>query len=192
MKSIRGTRTEENLLKAFAGESQARNRYTYFAQEARREGYEQIAAIFLETADQEREHAKLFFGYLQGGHVTIKEATYQAGPVGTTMQNLLMAAEGEKEEWDILYPTFAEVADDEGFVEIANAFRKVSGVEQEHERRYMKLLGRLSDGNFFHRDNEIWWQCRNCGWICKATDAPKICPACRVPQAFFEPKRENY
>lgn len=192
MKSIKGTQTEENLLKAFAGESQARNRYTYFAQMARREGYEQIAAVFLETAEQECEHAKLFFGYLQGGYATIREATYQAGPIGCTADNLLAAAEGEKEEWDILYPSFAQLADEEGFVEIANAFRKVSGVEVEHERRYLKLLSRLSEGNFFHRDGEIWWQCRNCGWVCKAADAPKICPTCRVPQAFFEPKRENY
>ena len=192
MKSIKGTQTEQNLLKAFAGESQARNRYTFFASVAKKEGYEQIAAIFTETADQEKEHAKRFFKLLQGGYATICEATYPAGKIGTTAENLLSAAMGEKEEWDILYPTFAQVAEDEGFTEIAEVFRKVAGIEAEHERRYLKLLSRITDGNFFHRDHEIWWQCRNCGFIAKATDAPILCPSCLHPKAFFEPMKNNY
>lgn len=192
MKSIKGSRTEENLLKAFAGESQARNRYTYFAEQARKEGYEQIAATFIETAEQEREHAKLFFRFLEGGEATITNASYPAGRIASTKENLLAAAQGEKEEWDVLYPTFAEIADEEGFHNIAEAFRRISGVEEEHERRYLKLLGRLTDGDFFHRDNEIWWQCRNCGYICLASDAPITCPACMHPQSWFEPKKENY
>ena len=161
MKSIKGTLTEQNLLKAFAGESQARNRYTYFASVAKKEGYEQIAAIFLETAEQEKEHAKRFFKLLQGGYATICDATYPAGKIGTTSENLLAAAMGEKEEWDILYPTFAQTAEEEGFADIAEAFRKVAVVEAEHERRYLKLLSRITDGDFFHRDHEIWWQFRN-------------------------------
>ncbi|MBQ7855648.1 MAG: rubrerythrin family protein [Alistipes sp.] len=192
MKSIKGTRTEENLLKAFAGESQARNRYNFFASRARKEGYEQIAAIFDETALQEQEHAKLFFKFLEGGKVNIYEATYPAGTICSTVENLLAAAEGEREEWDVLYPTFAQTAEEEGFTDIANAFRRISGVEEEHERRYLKLLSRLTDGDFFHRHHEIWWQCRNCGYICKATDAPKICPACRHDRKYFEPMKENY
>ncbi|MBR2326468.1 MAG: rubrerythrin family protein [Alistipes sp.] len=191
MKSIIGTRTEQNLLKAFAGESQARNRYTYFAKRARKEGYEQIAAIFDETAAQEQEHGELFFKLLEGGKAKIN-ASYPAGRIGSTMENLLAAAEGEREEWDILYPTFASIADEEGFPEIANAFRRVSSVEVEHENRYLRLLSRLTDGNFFHRDEEIWWQCRNCGYVCKAKDAPRICPTCQHEQRYFEPKKENY
>ena len=192
MRHIKGTRTEQNLLKAFAGESQARNRYTYFAKRARREGYEQIAAIFDETAAQELEHAEVFFKFLEGGKATIVEATYPAGIISSTYENLLAAAEGEREEWDTLYPTFAALAEEEGFPEVARAFRMVSSVEVEHEKRYLALLARLTDGNFFHRDKEIWWQCRNCGFVCKAKDAPNICPTCQHPQAYFEPKRENY
>ena len=192
MRHIKGTRTEQNLLKAFAGESQARNRYTYFAKRARREGYEQIAAIFDETAAQELEHAEVFFKFLEGGKATIVEATYPAGIISSTYENLLAAAEGEREEWDTLYPTFAAIAEEEGFPEVARAFRMVSSVEVEHEKRYLALLARLTDGNFFHRDKEIWWQCRNCGFVCKAKDAPNICPTCQHPQAYFEPKRENY
>ena len=172
MKSIKGTLTEQNLFKAFAGESQARSRYTFFASVAKKEGYEQIAGVFMETAEQEREHAKRFFKFLEGGDATIT-ASYP-------------------EEWDVLYPDFSKVADEEGFPEIAEAFRQIATVESEHERRYLKLLSRLTDGNFFHRDGEIWWQCRNCGYVCKATDAPKVCPACKHPQAYFEPKKENY
>ena len=192
MKSIKGTRTEENLLKAFAGESQARNRYNFFAARARKEGYEQIAAVFDETAEQEKEHAKLFFKFLEGGKATIHEATYPAGVIGSTVQNLLAAAEGEREEWDVLYPTFADIAEKEGFPDIANAFRQISNVEEVHEKRYLRLLSRITDGDFFHRNHEIWWQCRNCGYTCKAADAPKICPACRHTQKYFEPKRDNY
>lgn len=192
MKSIKGTRTEQNLLKAFAGESQARNRYNLFAKRARKEGYEQIAAVFDETAAQELEHAEVFFKFLEGGKATIVEASYPAGVVSSTYENLLAAAEGEREEWDSLYPTFAAVAEAEGFPEVAHAFRMVSSVEVEHENRYLKLLSRIADGDFFHRDKEIWWQCRNCGFVCRAKDAPRICPTCNHPQAHFEPKRENY
>ena len=164
MKSIKGTLTEQNLLKAFAGESQARSRYTFFASVAKKEGYEQIAGVFMETAEQEREHAKRFFKFLEGGDATIT-ASYPAGKISTTQDNLLAAAMGEKEEWDVLYPDFSKVADEEGFPEIAEAFRQIATVESEHERRYLKLLSRLTDGNFFHRDGEIWWQCRNCGYV---------------------------
>ena len=192
MKTIKGSKTEQNLLKAFAGESQARNRYTFFAKRAKKEGYEQIAAIFNETAAQEQEHAELFFKFLEGGKTEINEAVYPAGRIGTTAENLLAAAEGEREEWDILYPTFAAIADEEGFPEVAYAFKMVAGVEVEHENRYLRLLARMTDGDFFHRDSELWWQCRNCGYVCKAKDAPRICPTCQHPQAYFEPKRENY
>ena len=191
MKSIKGTKTEQNLLTAFAGESQARNRYTYFASVAKKEGYEQIAGIFLETADKEKEHAKKFFKYLEGGCLSIT-ASFPAGVIGTTEENLKAAAMGENEEWTEMYPEFARIADEEGFPEIAATFRMVIVAEHEHEDRYLKLLSRLTDGNFFIRDHEIWWQCRNCGYICKGTEAPKICPACKHPQAYFEPKRENY
>ena len=191
MKSIKGTMTEQNLLKAFAGESQARNRYTFFASVAKKEGYEQIAGVFMETAEQEKEHAKRFFKYLEGGPLTIT-ASYPAGIIGTTTENLLAAAEGEHEEWDVLYAEFGDVAEKEGFPEIANTFRQIAKVEAEHEKRYLKLLSRISDGNFFVRDNEIWWQCRNCGYVIKAKEAPLKCPACAHPQSYFEPKKENY
>ena len=191
MKSLKGTKTEQNLLKAFAGESQARTRYTFFASVAKKEGYEQIAAVFMETAEQEKEHAKRFFKFLEGGDVTIT-ATYPAGKIGTTQENLLAAAKGENEEWDVLYPDFAKVAEEEGFPAVAAAFRAISTVEAEHERRYLKLLSRITDGDFFRRDGKIWWQCRNCGYIVEAEEAPKACPACLHPQSFFEPKKENY
>lgn len=191
MKSIKGTRTEQNLLKSFAGESQARNRYTFFASVAKKEGYEQISGVFMETAEQEKEHAKRFFKYLEGGDLTIT-ASYPAGVIGTTAENLLAAAQGEHEEWDVLYAEFADVAEQEGFDEIANTFRQIAKVEAEHEKRYLKLLSRITDGNFFVRDNEIWWQCRNCGYVLKAKEAPLKCPACAHPQAYFEPKKENY
>lgn len=191
MKSIKGTQTEQNLLKAFAGESQARTRYTFFASVAKKEGYEQIAAVFMETAEQEKEHAKRFFKFLEGGDLTIT-ATYPAGKIGTTQENLLAAAKGENEEWDVLYPDFAKVAEEEGFPAVAAAFRAISTVEAEHERRYLKLLSRITDGDFFRRDGKIWWQCRNCGYIVEAEEAPKACPACLHPQSFFEPKKENY
>ncbi len=191
MKSIKGTMTEQNLLKALAGESQARNRYTFFASVAKKEGYEQIAGVFMETAEQEKEHAKRFFKYLEGGPLTIT-ASYPAGIIGTTTENLLAAAEGEHEEWDVLYAEFGDVAEKEGFPEIANTFRQIAKVEAEHEKRYLKLLSRITDGNFFVRDNEIWWQCRNCGYVIKAKEAPLKCPACAHPQSYFEPKKENY
>lgn len=191
MKSIKETMTEQNLLKAFAGESQARNRYTFFASVAKKEGYEQIAGVFMETAEQEKEHAKRFFKYLEGGPLTIT-ASYPAGIIGTTTENLLAAAEGEHEEWDVLYAEFGDVAEKEGFPEIANTFRQIAKVEAEHEKRYLKLLSRITDGNFFVRDNEIWWQCRNCGYVIKAKEAPLKCPACAHPQSYFEPKKENY
>lgn len=191
MKSIKGTMTEQNLLKSFAGESQARNRYTFFASVAKKEGYEQISGVFMETAEQEKEHAKRFFKYLEGGDLTIT-ASYPAGVIGTTAENLLAAAQGEHEEWDVLYAEFADVAEQEGFAEIANTFRQIAKVEAEHEKRYLKLLSRITDGNFFVRDNEIWWQCRNCGYVLKAKEAPLKCPACAHPQAYFEPKKENY
>ncbi len=191
MKSVKGTRTEQNLLKSFAGESQARTRYTFFSSVAKKEGYEQIAGVFMETAEQEKEHAKRFFKFLEGGDLEIT-ATYPAGKIGTTSENLLAAARGENEEWDVLYPEFAKVADEEGFPEIAATFRAIATVEAEHERRYLKLLSRLTDGNFFKRDGEIWWQCRNCGYIVKAEEAPLLCPACKHPQAYYEPMKENY
>ncbi|MBQ5371173.1 MAG: rubrerythrin family protein [Rikenellaceae bacterium] len=191
MKSLKGTQTEQNLLKAFAGESQARTRYTFFASVAKKEGYEQIAAVFMETAEQEKEHAKRFFKFLEGGDVTIT-ATYPAGKIGTTTENLLAAAMGENEEWDVLYPEFAKIAEEEGFPAVAAAFRAISTVEAEHEKRYLKLLSRITDGDFFRRDGKIWWQCRNCGFIIEAEEAPKACPACLHPQSYFEPKKENY
>ena len=190
-KSLKGTKTEQNLLKAFAGESQARTRYTFFASVAKKEGYEQIAGLFMETAEQEKEHAKRFFKFLEGGDLEIT-ATYPAGKIGTTQENLLAAAQGENEEWDVLYPAFAAVADEEGFPAVAAAFRNIAKVEAEHERRYLKLLSRLTDGDFFHRDGKIWWQCRNCGFIVEAENAPKACPACLHPQSYFEPMRQNY
>lgn len=191
MRSIKGSLTEQNLLKAFAGESQARTRYTFFSSVAKDEGYEQIAAIFLETAEQEKEHAKRFFKFLEGGGVEIL-ATYPAGKIGTTADNLLAAAKGEKEEWDILYRDFSKIAEDEGFAPVAAAFKAIATVEAEHERRYLALLSRITDGNFFHRDGKIWWQCRNCGYLIEAEDAPQLCPACLHAQAFFEPMKKNY
>ncbi|MCL1868500.1 MAG: rubrerythrin family protein [Paludibacter sp.] len=191
MKSLKGTETEKNLLKSFAGESQARMRYTMFAKEAQKDGFEQIAAIFLETADQEKEHAKKFFSYLEGGMVEIT-AAYPAGKVGTTAENLLAAANGEHEEWDELYPHFAQVAENEGFDNIAVIFRKIASVEAEHEKRYRRLLQRVASQQVFARDEEITWQCRNCGFVFHGKEAPKACPACAHPQAFFEEEKQNY
>ena len=190
-KSVKGTKTEQNLLKSFAGESQARTRYTYFASVAKKEGYEQISAVFLETAEQEKEHAKRFFKFLEGGMVEIT-AAYPAGIIGTTSQNLLAAAEGELEEWDILYKEFEQVACEEGFSEIATAFKKIAEVEAEHERRYRKLLSNILDGSVFKKEKAIKWQCRNCGFIHDGKNAPETCPACIHPQAYFEPMKENY
>lgn len=190
-KSIKGTRTEQNLLKSFAGESQARGRYTYFASVAKKEGYEQIAAIFMETAEQEKEHAKRFFKFLEGGMVEIT-ASYPAGIISTTKENLAAAAAGENEEWTELYPEFAKIADEEGFPEVAVAFRMISKVEAEHEKRYRQLLARVEAEKVFERDEEILWQCRNCGFVIEAKKAPQKCPACLHPQAFFEPMKQNY
>lgn len=190
--TLKGTLTEENLLKAFAGESQARMRYNYFASQASKDGFEQIAAVFNVTADQEKEHAKRFFKYLEGGMAVIHNAAYPAGVIASTRENLIAAAEGEHEEWDVLYSSFAEVAKQEGFKKVAATFQYVAEVEKEHERRYLKLLSRLTDGDFFRRDGEIWWQCRNCGFIIRASTAPKICPSCEHEQRFFEPMADNY
>lgn len=190
-KSIKGTRTEQNLLKSFAGESQARNRYTYFASVAKDEGYRQIEAIFQETADQEKEHAKRFFKFLEGGDLEIT-ASYPAGVIGTTAENLKAAADGEHCEAEELYPEFAKVAEEEGFKEIASAYHNIIKAEKEHERRYLKLLERVESGKFFERDEEIYWQCRNCGFVVKAKKAPAKCPACDHPQEHFEPMRDNY
>ncbi|HOF98950.1 MAG TPA: rubrerythrin family protein [Paludibacteraceae bacterium] len=190
-KSLKGTRTEQNLLKAFAGESQARNRYEFFASVAKKEGYEQIAAIFMETASQEKEHAKRFFKFLEGGMVEIT-ASYPAGIIGTTKQNLKAAAEGEYEEWSSLYPTFAEVAKEEGFPEISVAFKMVAKVEVEHERRYLKLLQNISEDKVFKKDGKVLWQCRNCGYIYESEEALEVCPVCLHPKAFMQLKEDNY
>lgn len=190
-KSVKGTKTEQNLLKAFAGESQARSRYIYFAGVARKEGYHQIAAVFEETAEQEREHAKRFFKFLEGGMVEIT-ATYPAGIISTTAENLEAAAAGENEEWSILYPEFAEVAKEEGFPEIAAAFRMIAKAEVEHENRYLALLERVKAERVFEREEAIEWQCRNCGYVHSGKTAPNMCPACVHSQSWFEPKRENY
>ena len=191
MKSIKGTKTEQNLLKSFAGESQARTRYTFFASVAKKEGFEQISAIFMETAEQEKEHAKKFFKYLEGGMVEIT-AAFPAGVIGTTAENLKAAAEGENEEWVDLYPHFADVADEEGFPAIAHTFRNVAKVEAEHEKRYRKLLANIENGTVFADSEEIEWQCRNCGYVHRGKTAPEVCPACAHPQAFFERKKNNY
>ena len=191
MKSIKGTQTEKNLLKSFAGESQARMRYTYFAKVADKEGFKQIAAIFMETAEQEKEHAKRMFKYLEGGMVEIT-STYPAGVIGTTAENLKAAAAGENEEWTELYPMFADIAEKEGFKEIATMYRMIAKAEAIHEERYLKLLQRVKDETVFSRDGEIEWQCRNCGYVHKGKNAPKTCPACLHPQAYFEPKCDKY
>ena len=191
MKSIKGTKTEENLLKAFAGESQARNRYTYFASVAKKEGYEQISAIFLETAENEKEHAKVFFKHLEGGDAEIT-ATYPAGRIGTTEENLLAAANGEKEEWSALYPDFEEIARQEGFEKIADSFKEIAEVEEHHEKRYRKLLDNVKHKKVFKKDKVVKWKCRNCGYVHEGAEAPDTCPACNHPQAYYEVMEENY
>jgi rubrerythrin len=190
-KSVKGTKTEQNLLKSFAGESQARNRYDYFASVARKEGFEQIANIFQETALNEKEHAKRFFKFLEGGPVEIT-ATYPGGKIGTTKENLKAAAEGEHEEWTILYPNFAEVAQQEGFPEIAAAYKMITKVETEHERRYLKLLQNVSEDKVFMKNGKVWWKCINCGYIYESEKALEICPACLHPKSFMQLKEENY
>jgi rubrerythrin len=191
MKSLKGTQTEKNLLAAFAGESQARNRYTFFVSQARKEGYEQIANLFQETADNEKEHAKVFFKHLQGGDVEIV-ASYPAGVIGTTEENLLAAAEGEKMEWGTLYPNFAETAEKEDFPEIALSFKNIAKVEAHHEKRYRKLLENVKKKTVFKKDKVVKWKCGNCGYIHEGTEAPKICPACKHPQSYYEVWVENY
>jgi rubrerythrin len=191
MASIKGTRTEQNLLKAFAGESQARTRYTYFASAAKKEGFEQISALFLETAENEKEHAKVFFKYLEGGPVEIT-AAYPAGVIGTTAENLLAAAEGELEEWGTLYPDFAKVAEEEGFADVAESFRQIAEVEAHHETRYRKLLDNVNGYKVFKKDGVIYWKCRNCGYVYEGASAPEECPACKHPQAYFEVFTEPY
>ncbi|ADN01441.1 rubrerythrin [Spirochaeta thermophila] len=191
MKSVRGTRTEKNLLIAFAGESQARMRYTYFASQAKKEGYVQIALIFEETANQEKEHAKRFFSFLEGGDLEIT-ASYPAGRIGTTAENLRMAAEGEHHEWSSMYPEFARVAREEGFEGIAKLFEHVSVAEKQHEKRYRDLLENIEKGRVFKREKPVMWRCINCGYIVEAEEAPKQCPACAHPQAYFELLGENW
>jgi len=188
---LKGSQTERNLLMAFAGESQARNRYTYFSSQARNDGFIQIATIFEETANQEKEHAKRFFKFLQGGEVKI-ECAFPAGVVGTTAENLLAAANGEHEEWSALYPGFAAIARQEGFQVIANIFEKISVAEKQHERRYRCLLESLQNGRVFKRDQPVKWRCLNCGYIHEGPDAPAACPACAHPQAYFELLAENW
>lgn len=190
-KSIKDTKTEKNLLAAFAGESQARNRYTYFASAARKEGLEQIANIFIETAGNEKEHAKVFFKHLEGGDVEII-ATYPAGAIKDTKSNLEAAAAGEKLEWTKLYSDFAKIANDEGFPEVARSFEQISKVEKFHEARYRKLISNLAENSVFKKKISVKWHCINCGYVFEGAEAPKECPACKHPQAFCEVLAENF
>ncbi len=188
---LKGSQTEKNLLKSFAGESQARNRYEFFAKVAGKEGYVQIANIFTETALQEKEHAKRFFKFLEGRPVEIT-ATYPAGKIGTTTENLKAAAEGENEEWTELYPEFAKTAKEEGFKDIATAFSMIAKVEKEHEKRYLKLLENIEKGVVFKRDGKVFWKCNNCGYVHEGDQPPEKCPACLHPKGYFQVKEENY
>jgi rubrerythrin len=190
-KSLKGTKTEQNLLKSFAGESQARNRYEFFASVARKEGFEQIANIFMETSLQEKEHAKRFFKFLEGGTTEIT-AGYPSGIIGTTKENLKAAAEGEHEEWSDLYPHFSEIAKEEGFPEIATAYKMIAKVETEHERRYLKLLQNVSEDKVFMKNGKVWWKCLNCGYVYESEKAMENCPACLHPKAFMQVREENY
>lgn len=190
-KTIKGSKTEQNLLKAFAGESQARNRYTYFASAARKEGLEQIGNIFIETAENEKEHAKVFFKHLEGGDVEIT-ATYPAGPIQGTLANLEAAAAGEKLEWTSLYQDFARIAKDEGFPEVARSFEQVAKVERFHEARYRRLISNISGNEVFKKKSPVQWHCINCGYVIEGAEAPKECPACKHPQSFYEVLAENY
>jgi len=191
MTTLKGSQTEKNILAAFAGESQARNRYTFFASEAKKAGYEQIAAIFLETADNEKEHAEMFFNLLEGGDVEIT-AAYPAGVVGDTVANLEAAAAGERLEWSVLYKDAAETARQEGFNSVAVVFTEIAEVEAQHEARYLKLLANVREGKVFKRDSVVKWKCRNCGYVHEGTEAPRTCPACLHPQAYYELMAENY
>ena len=188
---LKGTKTEKNLLTAFAGESQARTRYTFFASQAKKEGYEQISAIFLETAENEKEHAKRFFKFLEGGMLEIS-GTFPAGVVGTTAQNLKASAEGENEEHTKLYPEAARIAEQEGFKDVALAFRNIAGVEKHHEERYLGLLKNIEKGTVFKKDKKIRWKCRNCGLVHEGESAPAKCPACEHPQSYFEALADNF
>ena len=189
--SNKGTKTEKNLLAAFAGESQARNRYTYFASAARKEGFEQIANIFAETADNEKEHAKVFFNYLEGGDVEIL-AAYPAGMIKDTKTNLEGAAKGENMEWTAIYANFAKIAREEGFPEIARSFEQISKVEKFHESRYRKLIANIANGEVFKKKAVVKWHCANCGYVFEGTEPPKECPACKHPQSYYEVLAENY
>ena len=191
MGSLKGTKTEQNLLKAFAGESQARNRYTFFASQAKKEGYEQIAAIFEETANQEKEHAKRLFKFLEGGELEIT-AAFPAGVIGSTVENLKAAAAGEHYETEEMYPEFAKTAKEEGFNEIASVFEAIAVAERQHEKRYLALAKNIEKGRVFKREEKVVWRCRNCGFIFEGTEPPKMCPACAHPQAYFELLGENY
>lgn len=188
---LKGSESEKSLLKAFAGESQARNRYTYFASEAKKAGFEQISGIFLETAENEKEHAKVFFKYLEGGMLEIT-ASYPAGIIGKTDENLLEAADGEKLEWGTLYPGFEKIARKEGFKEIADSFKQIAEVEEKHEKRYRKLLEDVKTKSVFKKDKIVKWHCRNCGYVHEGKEAPLVCPACKHPQAYYEVLCENY
>ena len=190
-KSLKGTRTERNLVIAFSGESQARNRYTYYASQARKEGYVQIAHIFEDTADHEKEHAKRLFKFLEGGQVEIT-ASFPAGVIGNTAENLKAAAEGENYEHTEMYPEFAQVAREEGFDAIADVFEAIAVSEKQHEKRYLGLLKNIETGKVFSKDTSVVWRCRNCGYLHEGTDAPKVCPACAHPQAHFELLCENW
>jgi rubrerythrin len=194
MIQFKGSETEKNLLKAFAGESQARNRYTYFSSVAKKEGYEQISAIFTETADNEKEHAKIFFKHLEKSEGKAVEitASYPAGKIGTTKENLLAAANGEHEEWGKLYPEFEKTARKEGFKEIADSFKEIAEVEEQHEKRYRKLLKNVEEKKVFKKDKVVRWKCRNCGYIHEGPEAPDECPACKHPQSYYELLEENY
>ena len=189
--NLKGTRTEKNLMAAFAGESQARNRYTYWASQAKKEGYVQISGIFAETADQEKEHAKRFFKFLEGGEVEIT-GTFPAGVIGTTAQNLEAGAEGEEYEWQTMYPEFAEVAREEGFREIAAVFEAVAVAEKQHAKRYRDLLKNVQEGTVYKKEKPVFWRCLNCGFIFEGIEAPDLCPACAHLQAYFEVLAENW
>ncbi len=191
MAGLKGTQTEKNLLTAFAGESQARNRYTYFAGKAKKEGYVQIADIFEETANQEKEHAKRFFKFLEGGEIEISGA-FPAGVIGTTLENLKAAAAGEHYEQTEMYPGFARVAKEEGFEAIAMVFEKIAVAEKQHEKRYVDLAANIEAGRVFKRESSVTWRCRNCGYLHEGTEAPELCPACAHPQAHFELLGENW
>ena len=191
MKSLKGTKTEKNLLTAFIGESQARNRYTYFASQAKKEGYEQIAGIFLETADNEKEHAKRLFKFLEGGEVEIT-ASYPAGIIADTKENLKAAAAGENYEHTKMYPEFARLAEEEGFPEIAAVLRAIAVAEKQHEKRYLALIENIEKDRVFKREKVVRWKCRNCGYIYEGTEPPEKCPACAHPRAYFELLSENY